>query len=230
MAARHGFPFRGVWIDSLLLQSLIRCYRGAVTVLNSRATPAKIEKGGLIEMPVMSIRLSENELKLVQRLAKRQGRGQREILRSARADPGRHQLQDAGGLQAREGVSWDTNQEVRPEPQRGARSSGVPGNPGANHLRRLSPRSRNSEGVALAVNQISGGTLCPHFSSGLQLLGQFRTPPVKRASRVSPDISLRVLSPIRFPPNPFTGGAGCRVTALGGRAHSLIVALCAIRQ
>jgi hypothetical protein len=38
------------------------------------------------------------------------------------------------------------------------------------------------------VNQISGGTLRPHFSSGLHLLGQFRTPPVKRASRVSPDI------------------------------------------
>jgi hypothetical protein len=35
--------------------------------------------------------------------------------------------------------------------------------------------------------------------------GEFRDSPVKQASRVPPDISLRVPSPIHFPPSPFYG-------------------------
>jgi hypothetical protein len=76
-------------------------------------------------------------------------------------------------------------------------------------------------------------------------LTQFFEPPLRPSSVIFSLLLSSVLLPserpffgfclLRFPsgsesdtlsPDPFTGGAGCRVSAFGGRAHSLIVALC----
>jgi hypothetical protein len=64
----------------------------------------------------------------------------------------------------------------------------------------------NREAIACACNPPGGPVLSSAFCSVPQFACETSGP----ASRIAPEISLRVPSPIHFPPNPSTGGAGCR--------------------